>query len=206
MNCYKLTINHIGLFGEGFLKKVEFQLRRRDEISIGSHLPTVKPGGCPSFLLSHLGAAVPSVLLRRKGHLSHNAGTQRAPNILPHGHICFSICITFPQGSPETMVCLHFLPFIFISLASEPSLARSTLVKGTGKQRIIRLIHYWIIQARRFRALDLNILTVNLIVHFESSRSLFEIPKCEMSSVSFDPHTDNFRSFTLCFSSALRCN
>lgn len=66
-NCYKLSINHVGLFGEGFLKKVEFELQRKDEISKGNQVPKVKPRGHPNFLFSHLRAVFPSAPLRKEG-------------------------------------------------------------------------------------------------------------------------------------------
>ena len=141
--------------------------------------------------------------LERKGHLSHSTGTQRAPNTLPCGHICFSVCITFPQGSPETMVCLCFLPFVFISLASEPSLARSTLTKGTEDKE---LLHPFIIGL--FRPEDIGLLnwifwpwTLLSILNLPALylRSLKIRDLCEISSVSFDTHTNSFRFFTLSF-------
>lgn len=67
LNCYKLSINHVGLFGEGFLKKVEFELQRKDEISKGNQVPKVKPRGHPNFLFSHVRAVFPSVPLRKEG-------------------------------------------------------------------------------------------------------------------------------------------
>lgn len=147
LNCYKLTINHTGWLRQGFLKKTGYELQRRDEISIDSQIPTLLTLDGKASWAPKPPAHTPRSLLfqlREVGSAqSQCRGPQRAPNLLPHGHIMYySIHITFSQGSPETTICLSILHFMLISVASEPPWARSTLANWTGEYKIIRLIHY----------------------------------------------------------------
>lgn len=100
------------------------------------------------------------------------------------------------------MVCLCFLPFIFISLASERSLARSTLAKGTENKELLGPFIIGLFRPED-RTLELNILTMNFLSILNLPdlylRSLKIRDLSEISSVSFDPHTNSFRSFTLSF-------
>lgn len=132
LSCFKLTINHIGLFREGFLKKVEFELQRKGWDFSRKSKPypfktlVVKQVGHWSFLLTHLWVAVPFVPREEGSPQSQYWGPQRAPNLLPHGHIsCFGIHITFlkaPQRQWSVFVLFLFSLLLTLQNPFQPDL------------------------------------------------------------------------------------
>lgn len=129
LNCYKLSINHVGLFGEGFLKKVESELQRKDEISPkGNQVPKVKPRGHLSFLLTSQ-SCFPSVPLRKERSPESQHRNPKGPqhtSMWSHLLQCLHHLLRAPRNNGLSL----FPSSSLFLLSQNPSLAISTLARN----------------------------------------------------------------------------